>query len=81
SGNQVYSVLGFLTSECCHEVDHQGPLNRFTQKRNATKLIESNKKQVSDSSHSLTLQVASLHDHIQAQSIKAKLNSKGSEPC
>ena len=64
-----------------NSLDHQGPLNRFTQKRNATKLIESNKKQVSDSSHSLTLQVASLHDHIQAQSIKAKLNSKGSEPC
>ena len=63
-----------------NSLDHQGPLNRFTQKRNATKLIESNKKQVSDSSYSLTLQVASLHDHIQAQ-IKAKLNSKGSEPC
>lgn len=51
--------------------------DQLTQGRSVTKPTTSNKKQANDLSHSLTLQVASLHDPIQAQSIKAKLNSKG----
>lgn len=60
-----------------NSLDHKKLPDQFTQKHSAIKLTASNKKQANDLSHSLTLQVASLHDPIEAQLIKAKLNSKG----
>lgn len=64
-------------SHTSNSLDHQKLPDQWTQRRSSTKAITSNKKQANDLSHALTLQVASLHDPIQAQLIKAKLNNKG----